>query len=53
MTNPDRLEDLADVQELVRHAALPLELADRLDSFVRDKYREIWSATQKRADDDG
>ncbi|MDP3213235.1 MAG: hypothetical protein Q8S73_03955 [Deltaproteobacteria bacterium] len=28
LTNPDRLKDLADVQELIRHAALPLELVD-------------------------
>jgi hypothetical protein len=52
MTNADRLKDLADVQELVRHASLPLELADRLDPMVRGKYIEIWHATQRGPVDD-
>ncbi len=52
MTNPDRLKDLADVQELVRHARLERELADQLDPMVRAKYLEIWSATRQGASDD-
>jgi hypothetical protein len=52
MTNPDRLKDLADVQELIRHAALPLSLSDDLHAMVRDKYVEIWNATRKTADDE-
>lgn len=52
MTNPDRLKDLADVQELIRHAAIPRELADELDPMVRDKFIEIWSATRRGLDDD-
>lgn len=51
MTNPDRLKDLADVQELIRHAGLPRALGEELDASVRAKYDEIWSAT-RRADDD-
>jgi hypothetical protein len=47
MTNPDRLKDLADVQELIRHAGLPLDLADQLDPMVRGKYVEIWQATRR------
>jgi hypothetical protein len=50
MTNPDRLKDLADVQELIRAARLPLELGDELDPMVRDRYAEIWSATKREKD---
>jgi hypothetical protein len=52
MTNADRMKDLADVQELIRHAALPLELAAELDPMVREKYAEIWNATRRGDDDD-
>ncbi|MBX7193908.1 MAG: nucleotidyltransferase family protein [Sandaracinaceae bacterium] len=52
MSNPDRLKDLADVQELVRHIGLGRELGDELDPTVRDKYQEIWSATRRPSDDD-
>jgi hypothetical protein len=50
MTNPDRLKDLADVQELIRHAALPLELVDELAPMVRAKYAEIWHSTKRDED---
>jgi hypothetical protein len=46
MTAPHRLKDLADVLELVRVQGLPLELAEELDPYVREKYRELWSAAQ-------
>jgi len=52
LTNPDRLKDLADVQELIRHAAIPLELEAELDPMVRDKFTEIWHATRRAADED-
>lgn len=52
MTNPDRLKDLADVQELIRAARLPLALADRLDPMVQTKYGEIWHATKLDRDDE-
>lgn len=45
MTSTDRLKDLADVQELIRHARLPLELGDELEPMVRDRYAEIWAGT--------
>ncbi len=48
MTAPHRLKDLADVQELVKHASLPRALADALDPFVRAKYLELWDAAQVR-----
>jgi hypothetical protein len=46
MSAPHRLKDLADVLELVRHAHLEREMAQRLDPSVRDKYLELWSAAQ-------
>lgn len=52
MTNPDRLKDLADVQELIRHAAIGEELGGELDPMVRGKFLEIWKATRRVAEDD-
>lgn len=51
MSSADRMKDLADVQELIRHARLPLELQDSLDLMVRDRYAEIWNATTTSPDD--
>jgi hypothetical protein len=42
LTNPGRLKDLADVQELIRARDLPRELGDTLHPYVRDKYVELW-----------
>ena len=44
MTNPGRLKDLGDVQELVRALRLPRELSSQLNAFVRAKYEELWDA---------
>lgn len=52
LTNPDRMKDLADVQELIRAAKLPLELGDELNSMVQAKYAEIWHATKRERDDE-
>jgi len=52
LTNPDRIKDLADVQELIRHAQLPVELRDELDPMVRDEYTRIWKATREFDDDE-
>ena len=48
MTAPHRLRDLADVLEVVRRRHLPLDLAEQLAPFVRDKFRELWAAAQGR-----
>ncbi len=53
LTNADRLKDLADVQELIRHAAIPLELSAELDPMVREKFVEIWHATRRGGEDEG
>jgi hypothetical protein len=52
MTNPERLKDLADVQELIRAAGLDGTLAESLNPFVREKYLEIARATRHRSDDE-
>jgi hypothetical protein len=41
MTAPDRLRDLADVQELIKVKGLTEDFADGLDESVREKYREL------------
>lgn len=48
MTAPHRLQDLADVIQLVRVNALGPEFAERLAPYVRAKYAEMWSAAQHR-----
>jgi hypothetical protein len=50
MTAPDRLKDLADVQEVIRIMRLPRTLADDLNPFVRAKYLELWAAVADRPD---
>ena len=46
MTNPGRLKDLADVQELIRHLNLDAAFAEQLDPYVRRKYLEIRSGLE-------
>jgi hypothetical protein len=46
MSAPHRLKDLADVLELIRALALPLDKAASLDASVRGKYEELWRAAQ-------
>jgi hypothetical protein len=41
MTAPDRLRDLADVQELIRVERLTARFATRLDPSVRPQFREL------------
>jgi hypothetical protein len=43
---PHRLKDLADVIEVIRILKLPAGLAEELDPYVREKYRELWQAAQ-------
>ncbi len=41
MTNAGRLKDLADVQELIKLKQLDAMFADRLHSYVREKFLEL------------
>jgi putative nucleotidyltransferase-like protein len=41
MTAPDRLKDLADVQELIKLRDLSNEFAEKLDPYVRSRFLEL------------
>jgi len=45
MTDPGRLKDLADVQELIKIKGLDELFADKLHPFVLEKYLELYRAT--------
>jgi hypothetical protein len=44
MTSPERVKDLADVQELIRICSLPRDFIRELDPFVHAKYDDLWRA---------
>jgi hypothetical protein len=46
MTAPDRLKDLADIQELIKAKNLTRDFVDKLDPYVREKYLELWNAVE-------
>jgi len=46
MTNPGRLSDLGDVQNLIRALKLSENLAEQLNPFVQHKYKELWSTVR-------
>ncbi len=48
LTAPDRLKDLADVQELIRMLNLPEQLGLQIDRSVRDEYVRLWQTVQSR-----
>ena len=50
MTNPGRLRDLADVQELIRVLSLPAKYAEQLNPYVQNRFAELWSALRDGAD---
>ena len=47
MTAPDRLKDLADVQELIKVKSLDASFAERLDSSVLGRFLELQEAVQQ------
>ncbi len=47
MTAPDRLKDLADVQELIKIRDLSSEFAEKLNPYVRGKYLDLLGAVQR------
>jgi len=52
MVAAHRLKDLADVQELIREGKLPRTMAEDLNSWVRDKFLELWDAVDAGTRDD-
>jgi hypothetical protein len=51
MTAPDRLKDLADVQELIKVRHLQSDFAERLDPYVREKFLELRDPVKQRPKD--
>ena len=47
MTAPDRLKDLADVQEMIKVKHLSREFAENLNEYVRAKYLELLDAVER------
>ena len=47
MSAPDRLKDLADVQELIKIRKLDAGFASKLDPYVREKYSELEAAVRQ------
>lgn len=52
ITAPDRLKDLADVQELIRLKGLDDSFAEDLDPTVREKFIELWRAVKDAGERD-
>jgi hypothetical protein len=52
MTNPGRLRDLADVQELIRSLKLSDDFAEQLNPYVRSKFRELAQAVEQADESD-
>ena len=52
----ERLKDIADVVEVVKMLGLPETIADRLNPYVSDRYRELWQeieAARRQREADG
>ncbi|HYH86880.1 MAG TPA: hypothetical protein VEX60_15615 [Pyrinomonadaceae bacterium] len=47
MTAPDRLKDLADVQELIKTRDLAADFAEELNPYVREQYMRLWTAVER------
>jgi hypothetical protein len=52
MTAPDRLKDLADVQELIKIRNLSKEFADKLNPYVREEFLRLLEAVQRGSRND-
>lgn len=47
MTAPDRLKDLADVQELIKVRGLTSDFAEALNPYVREKFLNLYRAVEQ------
>jgi hypothetical protein len=50
LSAPDRLQDFADVIQLIRKNTLGEHFADQLHPYVQPKYRELWGYAQRPSD---
>ncbi|MBC7933326.1 MAG: hypothetical protein H7Z38_22415 [Rubrivivax sp.] len=53
MTAPDRLKDLADVQELIKTRGLAADFAEALNPYVREQYLQLWNAVEQGRQNSG
>src|SRR5436305_2254525 len=53
MTAPDRLKDLADVQELIKARGLSSDFAEEFNPYVLEQYLKLWEAVAQAAPDAG
>ena len=51
MTAPDRLKDLADVQELIKVRGLGSDFSERLNPYVRDHFLQLYEAVERARQD--
>src|SRR6266513_2218624 len=51
MTAPDRLKDLADVQELIKIRRLQPEFAEKLNPYVKEKFLELYDTVKQSPKD--
>jgi hypothetical protein len=47
MTAPDRLKDLADVQELIKARGLGADFAEGLNPYVCEQYARLWESVER------
>ena len=52
ITAPDRLKDLADVQEMIKAKSLDASFAEKLDASVREKFLELHKAVERARQDE-
>jgi hypothetical protein len=48
LSNPDRIKDLSDVNELIKILDLPADFAKSLNPYVQGKYTELWQQSRTR-----
>jgi hypothetical protein len=46
ISSPQRMKDITDVFELIKHARLGRDLSESLDPYVRARYLELWDTAQ-------
>jgi hypothetical protein len=52
MTAPDRLKDLADVQEMIKIRSLNVDFANKLNPYVREEFLKLLEAVQRGSRND-
>jgi hypothetical protein len=53
LSAPQRLKELADVQDLIMRLQLPLAVVAKLDASVQAEYRRLWESAQAATNEQG